>query len=133
MISKAWMLTTKASRSLRALGHVAADLPHQPKTAAPFGESAVLVRLRESESCSIIDLRVMSANPVFALFERSVRRFGSARKTCFPMSPQDLGHPLIATNIANNCVFVKLTKAALASAGQLPLQTIFLSGAESIS
>ena len=75
----------------------------------------------------------MSLNLGFGLFDRSISHFSLARQLSAPISPQDFGHTFVAPNVANNGAYVQLTNGSLASAAQLPLQTIDLSGAECIS
>ncbi len=75
----------------------------------------------------------MSPNLGVGLFDRSSGRFSLARQTSALRSPQDFGRTFVAANLASNGFFVKLTNDGLASAGKLPLQTIYLSRAECIS
>ncbi len=67
---------------------------------APFFSSGAWIRAN--------DLRVMSPNLGFGLFDRSISHFNSARQTSVPISPQDFGHTVVAANLANNGCFVKL-------------------------
>ena len=53
----------------------------------------------------------MSPNLGVGLFDRPSGRFNLARQTSAPISPQDFGRTVVATNLAHDAIFVKLVKA----------------------
>jgi hypothetical protein len=54
----------------------------------------------------------MSPNLDFGLVDRSVSHLSLARQTSVFMSPQDIGHTVVAANVAKNGLLVKLVHSS---------------------